>query len=151
MLRLLKISSALLAVTAAMLAALSVISQPPGIEPGKIRPCPTTPNCVSSLALIPAAQVLPLATAGTIPWTAVRSAVEHAGGTIMLDQEAYLWATFTSTVFRFVDDLEIRRDPDGTLQVRSASRVGSSDLGVNRRRVNALRDRLRELSAALTR
>jgi uncharacterized protein (DUF1499 family) len=51
-----------------------------------------------------------------------------------------LWATFTSKVFRFVDDVELRLDPQNNcIQVRSASRIGYSDLGVNRQRIDKLR------------
>ncbi len=51
----------------------------------------------------------------------------------------YLHAEERSRLFRFVDDLELLAAPDGELIVRSASRVGRSDLGVNRRRVERLR------------
>jgi uncharacterized protein (DUF1499 family) len=62
------------------------------------------------------------------------------GGKIQEEHEGYLWATFTSKVFRFVDDVEFRMvSADGIVHVRSGSRVGYSDLGVNRRRVEKLR------------
>ena len=55
----------------------------------------------------------------------------------------YIHAEFTSLVFRFVDDLELLLDSEaGVIHVRSASRVGRSDLGANRRRVEDLRRRL---------
>jgi len=62
------------------------------------------------------------------------------GGKIQEEHDGYLWATFTSRVFRFVDDVEFRMVPsDGIIHVRSGSRVGYSDLGVNRKRVEKLR------------
>jgi len=53
----------------------------------------------------------------------------------------YLHAEFRSAVFGFVDDVEFYVSPPGTLQVRSASRTGYSDFGVNRERVETLRAR----------
>lgn len=62
------------------------------------------------------------------------------GGKIQEEQDGYLWATFTSRLFRFVDDVEFRMvSSDGIIHVRSGSRKGYSDLGVNRRRVEKLR------------
>ena len=63
--------------------------------------------------------------------------------TIVEKTDTYLHAAFKSRVFRFVDDLELLLDPaTGIVAVRSASRTGYSDLGVNRRRVEALREKL---------
>jgi uncharacterized protein (DUF1499 family) len=62
------------------------------------------------------------------------------GGKIEEEHDDYLWTTFTSRVFRFVDDVEFRMvSAAGKIHVRSGSRVGYSDLGVNRRRVEKLR------------
>ncbi|MBP1699934.1 MAG: hypothetical protein H6Q41_5122 [Deltaproteobacteria bacterium] len=62
------------------------------------------------------------------------------GGKIQKEQDGFLWATFTSRVFRFVDDVEFRMvSTAGMIYVRSGSRVGYSDLGVNRKRVEKLR------------
>ena len=54
----------------------------------------------------------------------------------------HITATFTSLIFRFVDDVDFIVREDGTIDVRSASRVGHSDLGANRRRIEDLRERL---------
>ncbi len=64
--------------------------------------------------------------------------------------DRYLWATFRSRVFRFVDDLELRLDEaGGVIHVRSAARLGYADFGVNRKRVVALRNRFyRQLGIA---
>jgi uncharacterized protein (DUF1499 family) len=62
------------------------------------------------------------------------------GGSINVEKADYLAATFTSSIFRFVDDLEIRVDPDkNQVQLRSASRVGRGDGGVNRKRIERLK------------
>jgi len=62
------------------------------------------------------------------------------GGKIEEEHDGYLWAIFTSRVFRFVDDVEFRMvSTDGMIHMRSGSRKGYSDLGVTRRRVEKLR------------
>ena len=61
-------------------------------------------------------------------------------GKIQTTDKTYIAATFSSAIFGFVDDLEIRiADDEGIIHVRSASRVGYSDGGVNRTRVETLR------------
>ena len=63
------------------------------------------------------------------------------GGSIQAEKTDYLAATFTSSIFRFVDDLEIRIDTgQEMIHLRSASRVGHSDGGVNRKRVELLKN-----------
>ncbi|MEQ8662522.1 MAG: DUF1499 domain-containing protein, partial [Gammaproteobacteria bacterium] len=75
-------------------------------------------------------------------WAAILAAVRAAGGTIVTHDDTYLHATFRSALFGFVDDVELRLDGDA-LHWRSASRVGYSDLGANRRRLEALRGRIK--------
>lgn len=124
---------------------LSVISHrksPPGLTEGRLSPCPETPNCVCSEDPKPAAHIEPLQVDGDLDeaWTRARQAVQASGGTIVQEQGDYLAATYTSLLFRFVDDLEMRLDRQAKqIHLRSASRVGHSDLGVNRKRVERLR------------
>jgi uncharacterized protein (DUF1499 family) len=67
--------------------------------------------------------------------------VEADGGVVRDVREGYVWATYTSSVFRFVDDIEWLLDSaNSRFDVRSASRVGYSDLGANRKRVERLRE-----------
>jgi uncharacterized protein (DUF1499 family) len=73
-------------------------------------------------------------------WDDLKETIREMGGRIQEEEDDYLWATFTSRLFRFVDDVEFRMvSTDGMIHVRSGSRVGYSDLGVNRRRVEKLR------------
>ena len=60
--------------------------------------------------------------------------------TEILEQDGNYWhGVVRSLIFRFPDDLEILQLPrKGIIQVRSASRIGVSDLGVNRSRVDKL-------------
>ena len=112
-----------------------------GIANGTLLPCPASPNCVCSEDGTDLThRVSPLPTSDP---RILRAAIEQLGGDIKQTTDHYLHATFTSHVFRFVDDLELRIDPDsGNTELRSASRVGHSDLGVNRKRIEALRNLL---------
>ena len=133
------------------LAVLSWSARPPqtGLEQGRLRPCPDTPNCVSSEDDVAAEQqVAPLALEPDLPqgWSLVRKAVELEGGRLVREEPGYLHATWTSRWFRFVDDVELRLDEAAAvIHMRSASRAGYSDLGVNRKRLESLRRRFQVL------
>jgi uncharacterized protein (DUF1499 family) len=111
----------------------------------ELPPCPHAPNCVSSQAIDAAQRVSPLEFAG--PWEAARDRLVDALRSlprteIVTVDGAYVHATHTSRVFRFVDDVECLIDPEASLiQIRSASRVGRYDFGVNRQRVEEIRRR----------
>jgi uncharacterized protein (DUF1499 family) len=125
-------------------------STPPnlGVEAGRLAPCPESPNCVASDATDPEHAVAPLTFSGDpqVAWAAARAAVAALPRTTIADESPdYLHAECRSALFGFVDDLELLRRPDaGRIDVRSASRVGYSDLGVNRQRVERLREGLVE-------
>ncbi len=113
-----------------------------GVQSGRLAPCPDTPNCVSSFAADEEHRVEPLALEGD-PATALaklRRILESMPRTAVVDAgDNYLHAEATSLIFRYVDDLEILIDAGaGEIHLRSASRTGYSDLGVNRKRVQAL-------------
>ncbi|HSQ00780.1 MAG TPA: DUF1499 domain-containing protein [Candidatus Dormibacteraeota bacterium] len=108
-----------------------------------LAPCPASPNCVSSLATDDAHRVAPLAYQGD-PAAAMRRlrAVIEAmpRARVVGADDTALHAEFTSFLFRFVDDVNCAVDAEASvIQIRSASRVGYSDLGVNRKRVEAIR------------
>jgi uncharacterized protein (DUF1499 family) len=110
---------------------------------GRLRACPDSPNCVSSQAQDAGHRVDPLP-AGSDPAAALpglRAVIEGMPRTQIVSAEGdYLHATFTSALFRFVDDVELLLDRGaGVVHVRSASRIGYSDLGANRKRVEAIR------------
>ena len=109
-----------------------------GLVDNILKPCPTSPNCVCSEYSNAASAVPPISISGNQKeaWTLAIATVKEIGGAIVLKQDSYLHATFTSKIFRFVDDFELRLDQDqNVIHLRSASRVGYSDLGVNRKRV----------------
>ena len=102
----------------------------------RLLPPPPTPNCVSS-RVEPShpAYVAPI----RAPFDAVRAALLALPRSELAEAaEGYARVVVQTAVFRFRDDVEIEADGD-VVHVRSASRVGHSDLGVNRRRVEALR------------
>lgn len=135
----------LILVVCAYFAYLSMNETAPGtgLVDGKLRACPSTPNCVSSettgekfIEPFKASADLQL---GDL-WDATLKNVVDQGGKIETQDDDYVWATFQSSLFKFTDDLELRRDDEAnTIHVRSGSRSGKSDLGVNRKRVEAIR------------
>jgi len=122
-----------------------------GIRDGKLSVCPASPNCVSSDATDDAHAVAPfqLVVAPDEGWRAVRTAVDGLPRTkIISSTDDYLHAECSSAVFGFVDDLELHLRPaEKLIAVRSAARLGHSDLGVNRKRLESLRGVLRERGA----
>jgi uncharacterized protein (DUF1499 family) len=129
-----------------ILASLSAMAKRPtnlGATEGRLAACPETPNCVCSQGADAGHAVEPLRFSGDADeaWDRLRHALVMTPRTrIISSTENYLHAECTSAVFRFVDDLECLLDRDAKLiHVRSASRVGRSDLGANRARVEALR------------
>lgn len=114
-----------------------------GIENGHLTPCPQSPNCVSSESLDVDHQIDPLTYEGTVQETfeKLKMVIETMDNAeIITAENPYLYAEFTIPVFGFVDDVEFYLDSEQhQIQVRSASRLGESDLGVNRRRVETIR------------
>ena len=115
-----------------------------GVRDGRLQPCPDSPNCVSSQAQ-DRAHIEPLAFADTPQAARERLESILAGMPRVIIVEStpqYLRAEAASRVFGFVDDLEFHIDAVSRLvHVRSAARLGYSDFGVNRRRIEALRAR----------
>jgi uncharacterized protein (DUF1499 family) len=115
-----------------------------GLVEGALSKCAKTPNCVCSEHSDDVDHyVEPIIIPRNVTVDALsllREAIEESGGHVESEAKNYLAATFTSSIFRFVDDLEIRLDSAQQLiHIRSASRVGYSDMGVNRNRVGLLK------------
>lgn len=113
-----------------------------GLQNGRLYPCPPSPNCVCSEAHAQASEqhsVAPIKL-GDRDWSQMRGIILEHGGVIQKERDSYLHATFTTPVFHYVDDVELRLDEvNGLIHIRSASRVGRSDFGVNHKRVNQLK------------
>ncbi len=126
---------------------------PLGIQNGRLSPCPDSPNAVSSHALDEAHAIEPLTTGGRADqaWIHCRTAaLAEPGSTLVRESPGYMRFEVTTRWLRFIDDLEFLADPGSDrIQVRSASRIGFSDLGANRRRVERIRARHGELMAGL--
>jgi uncharacterized protein (DUF1499 family) len=120
-----------------------------GAKDGRLAPCKRTPNCVSSQADAhkdAEHYIGPIRAAGGArdAWAALRSVLQSTPRVkLIAERDNYLYAEFTSRFMGFVDDVEFLLDDQGAvIHVRSASRLGSSDFGVNRQRVETIRNRI---------
>lgn len=126
----------------------ALYSHPPAHAGGDntLPPCPDTPNCVSTESTRELQRV------PTVPFTdapiaalarAKAALLAEPRTTVTSERDGYLHAECTSFVFRFIDDVDIVVDPVAHVyRFRSASRVGRSDLGVNRKRIARIAARL---------
>ena len=119
-----------------------------GINNGELTPCPKTPNCVNSQADAEKHYIQPIHYAGTQQEAHDRllQILESEKRTkILTAQENYIRVEFTSALFRFVDDVEFyfpeEQADETVIHIRSASRVGYSDLGANRKRIERIRSK----------
>lgn len=121
-----------------------------GVREGRLKAPSKTENSVSSqAALLPEhpqrayATIAPLALNGDGPATLakIKAIVQATSGAAVVKSEPdYLYAQYTTPLMKYVDDVEFWFDPvKGAVQVRSASRIGQSDLGANRKRIEAVR------------
>ena len=124
-----------------------------GLHDGRLKPPSMNPNSVSSQArLYPEhpmrdyarIEPLPALDSGPHALERIRRIVETMeGAKVVQANSGYLYVQFTSRMLKFVDDTEFWFDPQGgVIQVRSASRLGRKDFGVNRARIEAIRARL---------
>lgn len=115
-----------------------------GVREGRLAPCPKSPNCVSTQSVEESHRIDPLF---------YMTSIEEAMGrlleilraaprtSVVTQQEDYLHVEYRSRLFGFVDDVEFWFDDENkTVHFRSASRKGYSDLGVNRKRMEQIRE-----------
>ncbi len=109
-----------------------------GVKAEKLTSCPETPNCVNSQSSTPQSQIASLP---PMPISELRKIVEGMERTTIIEEnENYLYAEFKSKLMGYVDDVEFYLDrAENVIHVRSASRLGRSDLGANRQRIEAIR------------
>jgi len=112
-----------------------------GLHDNELAACPNSPNCVSSSASRTEQRVEPFPSNGE-PLAAFQRLIElikaHPQANLVSHTDRYLHAEFRA--FVFIDDFEAHLPINSAnIDIRSASRLGHSDLGANRRRVNALR------------
>jgi uncharacterized protein (DUF1499 family) len=119
-----------------------------GVNNGQLAACPNTPNCVSSQASAADKEhsVEPIAFVGEAKAAIakLKAIIESSERTKVIQaNDHYLYAEFASKLMGFVDDVEFYADDSAkVVHVRSASRLGQSDLGVNRMRVEEMRSKL---------
>jgi uncharacterized protein (DUF1499 family) len=108
-----------------------------GVQNNQLAGCPDSPNCVCSFETRDSHRIDPLR--GNLD--AVKIALAQMPSAEVIREEGdYLYAEFTSRLMGYVDDVEFLADPaSGVVHVRSASRLGHSDLGVNAKRVEEIR------------
>ena len=125
-----------------------------GVKDGRLAPPKRTPNSVSSQADPADAEhyIAPIPFKGDsiAALAAVRKAVESMqGSTVIRHDGSYLYAEYRTRLMRFVDDVEFYFDAKaGLIHVRSSSRLGRRDFGVNRARVESLRRRIEGTTTA---
>jgi uncharacterized protein (DUF1499 family) len=111
----------------------------------RLAPCPESSNCVSSIDPMDKHYIEPLRYTGNKNAAYIRLVnliVSQQRARIVINEPDYLKAEFRSAILRFVDDVEFLFSADqSVIDVRSASRVGYYDFGVNRRRIEDLRNR----------
>ncbi|MFM7602504.1 MAG: DUF1499 domain-containing protein [Pseudanabaena sp.] len=117
-----------------------------GVTDGKLLACPDSPNCVSSQSTDAEHKIAPLTYTGD-PAKALadlKAVIQRMPRTKIITAEGnYIYTEFTSAFMGYVDDVEFYLNTDKSIiEVRSASRLGKSDLGVNRDRVEAIRAQL---------
>lgn len=127
-----------------ILGVISKSGEAPGLIHGKLSKCPNKPNCFCSEYkgdldhYINPIMIDQKISVDSMP--ILKQVIRDMGGTIQTEGDHYIASTFSSTVFGFVDDLEVRVDfPQNAIHIRSASRVGHSDLGVNKKRAELLK------------
>jgi uncharacterized protein (DUF1499 family) len=112
----------------------------------KLAPCPNSPNCVSSLSDDSKSAIQPLFFSYSMSdaQKSIRELILSMPRVrITEDEPGYIHAEFTSKFFKFIDDVEFVLNAETQrIDYRSGSRTGYYDFGVNRRRLEAIRDRL---------
>ena len=124
---------------------------PPSLIDGKLTQCSRKPNCVCSEYKKDTKHYInPIILESEIAPESLfilKNIIVGMGGRIYTEEKNYLSSQFSSSIFGFVDDLEIRIDTQkNIIHLRSSSRVGTSDVGVNKKRINTLKKLYKEKS-----
>jgi uncharacterized protein (DUF1499 family) len=118
-------------------------TRPAHVGTGDLAACPDKPNCVRSGATDPRHAIAPIAATPPLPAALaalVGIAAAMPGARVVTARDDYAHLEFATPLMGFVDDVELAVDAAGSvIQVRSASRLGTSDFGVNRKRIDDLR------------
>lgn len=122
-----------------------------GINNGKLTPCPKTPNCVNSQAVGEKCYIQPIDYTGVqqkARFNLLQVLESEDQAKILMAQENYIRVAFKSTFFGFVDDVEFyfseAQTSEKVIHIRSASRVGYTDFGTNRKRIERIQSKLKQ-------
>jgi len=112
----------------------------PGLVNSKLTPCPDKPNCICTEYPDDKSHFTDAIKFETLDIDKISKAIESTGGIISTTENNYIAATYTSRLFKYVDDFEVRMDSENQLiHIRSASRVGHSDMGANLKRIESFK------------
>ena len=118
--------------------------KPIGIVDGKFYPCPNTPNCVSTQATDAKHKISPISYSGAmseVKEKIIKIVNSLKRTKIITNTENYIHAEVRTATFKFVDDVEFFfDDSEKIVQFRSRARSGHSDMGVNRKRMEKIRE-----------
>ncbi len=114
-----------------------------GVQDGRLAEVPETPNGVSTQTSVTEKKVETLPFSGSIEeskFKILEAVKSYGGAEVIIEEEDYLYIIFTTGTMKFKDDAEFYFDANTKeIHFRSASRVGKSDLGLNRERYDAIR------------
>ena len=123
--------------------------KPIGIINGKLHPCPKSPNCVSTQAIDNKQKISPIHFSGSLNEAKdkiieIISSLKRSK--IITNKENYIHVEFRTATFKFVDDVEfVFDDSEKIIHFRSRARLGYSDMGVNRKRMESIRNKYNNL------
>ena len=116
--------------------------KPIGIVKGKLHPCPKSPNCVSTQAIDKNQKIEPINYSGSLNEAKdkiINIIASFKRSKIITNEENYIHIEFRTATFRFVDDVEfLFDDKEKIIHFRSRARMGYSDMGVNRKRMEKI-------------
>ena len=114
-----------------------------GVSEGQLAPCPQSPNCVVSQNADETHNIAPISYESdldTARETLLKVLTVVPRTEVIEQTDSYIRAQSTSRLMGFIDDLEFYFPQDKkVIEMRSASRMGESDIGVNRRRLEQIR------------
>lgn len=113
-------------------------------DEGRLSSCPDSPNCVSTSATTAEHAIAPFTydSDTAVAYDRLLSIIEEMGGTVETSnpENGYIHATFRTALMGYIDDAEfLFDDTAGEIHLRSAARLGYSDMGVNRERMESIR------------
>jgi len=121
-----------------------------GLKNNLLLSCPKSPNCVLSQASDPKHQIHPIHYTSSVEIAKEKliKVIQSMDGTRIITQDEVYWhVEFTTRWLRFIDDVEFYfPESEALIHLRSASRSGYWDLGVNRKRTKEIRSRFEELA-----